>query len=312
MGDVKAQSLATGNVDALGNPNDGINGLTLAMSSHGGIGTYGQFALGTAAILGNTGWLGYGRVDYRIGDNIESWSVNAGLRYQFTPAGRTSIKDDGRLPTYTYNWSGSYIGLYLGSAWGGESWSANNGAGPGIEPDFAGTIGGGQVGYNHQFGRTVVGIEGDYGFSNARGGVSCPNLNFYTCEADLERLAMLTGRVGVTWGRALFYGKGGVVAGEVTAGTKLNTPSNPFGPLPFADPASDNEWRVGWTVGGGMEFALTDRWSARAEYMHYDLGSETFTTFEGDPGTRVDSRGNIARIGVNLHLHPVQREVLLK
>jgi opacity protein-like surface antigen len=61
-----------------------------------------------------------------------------------------------------------------------------------------------------------------------------------------------------------------------------------------------------------MEFALTDRWSAKAEYMYYDLGKETVTTFVGDPGTSVDTRGNLVRIGVNLHLHPVQTEVPLK
>ena len=84
-GDVTARSVSAGNVDAGGAPNNDINGITLTTKSTGGVGTYGQFALGTAAVLGNTGWLGYVRGDYRIGDNIEGWSVNAGLRYQFTP-----------------------------------------------------------------------------------------------------------------------------------------------------------------------------------------------------------------------------------
>ena len=45
-------------------------------------------------------------------------------------------------------------------------------------------------------------------------------------------------------------------------------------------------WQIGWTAGLGMEFALTDRWSAKAEYSHYELGRDTFTTFVGDPGRR--------------------------
>jgi opacity protein-like surface antigen len=61
-----------------------------------------------------------------------------------------------------------------------------------------------------------------------------------------------------------------------------------------------------------MEFALTDRWSAKAEYAHYELGKDSFATFVGDPGTNVDTRGDTVRIGVNLHLNPVQREVPLK
>ena len=137
-------------------------------------------------------------------------------------------------------------------------------------------------------------------------------MNFFTCEADTNRMAMLTGRLGLTWGRALIYGKAGLVGGEVTAGTKLNTPTNPFGPILFTPPLSTTNWQLGWTVGGGVEFALTDRWSAKAEYMHYDLGRDTFTTFTGDPGTRVETTGDTVRIGLNMHLHPVQREMPLK
>ena len=60
-----------------------------------------------------------------------------------------------------------------------------------------------------------------------------------------------------------------------------------------------------------MEFALTDRWSAKAEYMYYDLGKEKFDLDNGLVAD-VDTRGSTVRIGVNLHLHPVQREVPLK
>ena len=47
------------------------------------IGTYGQFGLGVAAQVIDTGWLGYARVDYRTGDNIEGWAANVGIRYQW-------------------------------------------------------------------------------------------------------------------------------------------------------------------------------------------------------------------------------------
>jgi autotransporter-like protein len=62
-----------------------IEGLTLTQTSTRGVGTYGQYALGTAAVLGNSGWLGYVRGDYRQGDHIEGWSVTGGLRWQFNP-----------------------------------------------------------------------------------------------------------------------------------------------------------------------------------------------------------------------------------
>jgi Autotransporter beta-domain len=47
------------------------------------IGTFAQYGIGTALVFGNSGWLGYGRFDYRTGENIEGYSVNAGLRYNW-------------------------------------------------------------------------------------------------------------------------------------------------------------------------------------------------------------------------------------
>ena len=49
------------------------------------VGTYGQYSLGLAGQIVNTGWLGFVRVDYRNGDHIDGWTGNAGIRYQFTP-----------------------------------------------------------------------------------------------------------------------------------------------------------------------------------------------------------------------------------
>lgn len=48
------------------------------------IGTYAQFGLGLAVQVVNTGWLGYARVDYRTGDNIEGIAGNVGIRYQWS------------------------------------------------------------------------------------------------------------------------------------------------------------------------------------------------------------------------------------
>ena len=266
------------------------------------MGTYGQFGLGTAAVLGNTGWLGYARVDYRTGENIEGWNVNAGLRYQFSPEpARGSIKDIRRLlpgPNIIGRVPIS-AGLLAGPS-DVEDWFTPT-LGTSDKPEFGGYLFGGQAGYNVQVGRVVVGIEGDYGFANAKGGRSCTPIFpgdtsqfLFTCEAEMDRLALLTGRLGYTWQRALFYVKGGLAVGQATVQTSVNTSTVPlfFTGVPFLTPPVNGEtkWLTGWTLGGGMEFALTDKWSAKAEYMHYDLGSERFAIDPPNVADAVDQR----------------------
>src|SRR5262249_30645847 len=108
----------------------------------------------------------------------------------------------------------------------------------------------------------------------------------------------LTARLGYTSGRALYYAKGGWAFADVTAATSLNAPA--LSP-PFAHGLSSTHIMNGWTVGGGAEFALTDKWSAKAEYMHYDLGSDRFLV--SDFPTTIDAvaHGDTVRVGVNYH-----------
>lgn len=299
--DVVARSVTSGNNNA------GLDGASLTISTSR-IGTYGQFGLGTAAAIINTGWLGYARVDYKVGEDIEGWNFNAGLRYQFTPEQRAGGIKDGPVPVaYTYNWTGPYIGASAGAlVWGHEDWIYQSNRAKVNDLDYAGALVGGQVGYNLQVAQTVYGIEVDYGWSNAHGGASCPNLFTFSCEAKVDGIGSVTGRIGVTLGRALFYGKGGLAFGDVTLQSRRNDGT----PTPTSNTAvnGSSETSVGWTFGGGMEFALTDRWSAKAEYMYYDLGKETYTV-DNSLLVSGDTRGSTVRIGVNLHLNPVQREV---
>ncbi len=68
-------------VDPLG-PLIGFDGMVFNTTTDR-FGTYGQFGLGTAIVVGNTGWLGYGRADVKVGENIEGLGFNVGLRYQW-------------------------------------------------------------------------------------------------------------------------------------------------------------------------------------------------------------------------------------
>jgi opacity protein-like surface antigen len=268
-----------------------------------GIGTYGQFGGGSAFQLADTGWVGYARVDYRTGENIQGISGSIGLRYQLDHPGhvaenrpRYPIKAAMKAPAEGYDWGGPYAGVSAGSTRGATHLAFQ---GNPVDPDFAGYLVGGQAGYNYQTGRFVWGIEGDGGFSNAHGGIACPGQPFlFVCEADLGALGSLTGRLGYTWGRALFYGKGGWAFGEVTTGTSLNFAAPP--PPAGMNAARSTNWENGWTVGAGMEFALTDRLSAKAEYMHYGFPQHAFAVAQ-NATANASTSGDLVRIGVNYH-----------
>jgi len=298
-GNVTASLTSSGSVPY----HDNASGLTFPVTYSGGgnftvgrTGTYAQFGAGSAFQLGDTGWLGYVRADYRAGDDIQGYSVNGGLRYQLNP-GPASLKEGGGLkdgPADGYNWTGPYVGASAGSTWGGMRWTH---PGNSAEPDYAGYLAGGQAGYNYQTGRLVWGVEADAGVSNARGTQPCSiDPISYGCQDDAGALGSLTARLGYTWGRTLFYAKGGWAFGEITAGMALNY-GTPSGGMALT---SSTNWENGWTAGGGMEFAFTDRWSAKAEYMHYEFPQDLFTVAQ-NLTTSATTGGDVVRIGVNYH-----------
>ncbi|MBO0754434.1 MAG: autotransporter domain-containing protein [Bradyrhizobiaceae bacterium] len=274
----------------------------------GGIGTYGQFGAGSTFQLPDTGWVGFARVDYRTGENIQGVIGSAGLRYQFessrhlaeTRPRRPQMAVKAR-PAEGYDWTGPYAGLSSGSTWGRTHWAFQ---GATVDPDYAGILVGGQAGYNFQRGRFVGGIEADAGWSNARGAAACPDQPiFLSCLDDVGALGSVTGRFGYTWGRALLYAKGGWAFGEVSAGRSLN----------FVHPgiqvdvpggiSQSTHWESGWTTGAGMEFAVTDMWSAKAEYMHYAFPQDAFTAGQSVTANAATA-GDTVRIGVNYHFLP--------
>jgi opacity protein-like surface antigen len=265
----------------------------------GRIGTFALFSAGSAFLLADTGWMGYGRVDYRAGDNIDGLSFNAGLRYQLNPDA-AGLKEGGSLkdgPVEGYSWTGPYAGVSAGGVRSDVDWAA---APFPIEAENAGYLAGGQLGYNLQVGHFVWGVEGEYGVSNARGVTNCAVLPTpHSCESNVNSLGAVTGRLGYSFGRTLIYGKGGWAFGELSSGKHLNNPDLETAPLPWtaAPSTSATYWQTGWTAGGGMEIALTDRWSAKAEYMHYEF-PDKLAPVENKSATTGDS----VKVGVNYHL----------
>jgi opacity protein-like surface antigen len=282
------------------------------------VGTYGQYSVGIAGQVIDSPWLGYVRLDYKEGENIEAWGFNAGLRYQFDPSSKVAASAGGFLKAAPRNaaphdWTGLYAGGFAGSAWGTTKWNFPQTA-TSANPDIAGAIGGGTVGYNKQFGRWVVGAESDLAFTNAKGGSGCQdginNVNIASnCNDDVHLLATAAARIGYAWwDDILIFAK----IGGAWTNSLLNASCNgdamfsQGGCIPTNDinGAAQNlvvkDARFGWTAGAGVEVALSPAWSAKLEYAHLNFGSKSLTLPDTTP-VHVGESFNEIKIGLNYH-----------
>ena len=191
------------------------------------------------------------------------------------------------MPTFT--WTGVYLGLQAGYEFGRSNalaTSALNGAGlAAVGASPSGFIGGGHVGYNYQFPSGpglhgvsfVAGIEGDVDGSTYKTGYALGGVANYAYQPIQ---GSVRGRLGVAVDRALFYATGGGALGDLH-----NSYVNPFNGA--VDSLSHT--KVGYTVGGGVEYAVTNNVSLRAEYRFTDFGGIN------------DNLGNTTAGGVNVH-----------
>ena len=225
------------------------------------------------------------------------------------------------LPVFT--WTGFYVGLNAGAGFG----SSNNGT-LGVPAGTLGTdyttygsgssnvgfVGGGQIGYNWQAGALVFGLETDLQDRNrgnrtlAEGTLPGSGAYYYGVSSGSNSTWFGTarGRVGFAVDRALFYATGGLAYGGHQNGVTAyyNDGTNPTA----AYNSSSNSSGVGYTLGGGIEYAITPTWTIKGEYLWVDLGKKSSTlTTASTVGTLPSyittggssDRFSVARVGVN-------------
>jgi outer membrane immunogenic protein len=227
------------------------------------------------------------------------------------------------LPIFT--WTGFYVGVNAGGAWnaGNDLRGSDNVAAvvpannvvhfPIQRSDSAGATVGGLAGYNYQVNRAVFGVETDFNYADVESKLA-GTLNTATAQftnsyrSQVDWFGTLRARLGfLPTDRLLIYGTGGLAYGEVdTRITVVNNFSNGF----TANWRGDNSpTNIGWTAGGGIEYALTNNVTLRAEYLYVDLGkSSAVAHFQGtnDPtrsqivyGASNETKFNVARVAVS-------------
>ena len=198
-----------------------------------------------------------------------------------------------------FDWRGFYIGAQIGavSHRDGQRLSSPTFAMPNATTDSAtGFVGGGHAGYNFQFDRYVYGIEADFEGNSTRVKHVLPTTIFpvgTVSDARLNWQGSLRGRLGIAVDRALFYGTGGWAFANFN--DSYNLPGTPFN-------QSVTSTRSGWTAGAGIEYAMLNNLTVRAEYRYTDFGSHTdsLTVFLLPPGVSANKdTENAFRIGAS-------------
>jgi outer membrane immunogenic protein len=188
-------------------------------------------------------------------------------------------------PPPAYTWNGCYVGASAGTSSGNSQHFRSSDGAPITESfDLSGFIGGGQLGCNWQWGAWVFGIEGDGSAVNKSGQgfelqpIPRPN-TLWISETQERWFVTARARLGLTnfwWfgDKTMVYVTGGGAWAKIDASEWLTT-------NPIATGHQESNTRSGWTVGGGIEYALGYGWSVKSEFLYADFG--TFTTFTSPP-----------------------------
>ncbi len=190
---------------------------------------------------------------------------------------------------YVYDWSGIYIGGVAGGAWGTHDLSSPS---LGVLGTLVGVpvvqtnnpsafIGGVEIGSRYQFGKLVVGWEGDVTWGDVKntstvsfgGPLLPPGSLTRSLSTNINWTGTGTATIGIAHNNWLLYGKAGAAVENVdyTATLTANLPPVVAGTV-FTGTGSDKN-RVGWTVGTGIEWAFYNNWSVKAEYDYLDFGN---------------------------------------
>jgi outer membrane immunogenic protein len=198
-----------------------------------------------------------------------------------------------------YSWTGLYVGGHVGGGWDNRDvgvFNTNSGDKIGIgKTKASGFLGGGQIGLDYQFAPNwVIGIEADVSGADLKSSASNNSGNFsigsVQHDNSIDLFGTVRGRVGYALSNALLFGSGGFAWANEEVTRTLGTVEKASGT------------GKGWTAGGGLEWGFAQNWSARVEYLHVDLGAESFVFPLAHVRNDAKVTMDIARFGVNYRL----------
>jgi outer membrane immunogenic protein len=208
-----------------------------------------------------------------------------GLESTAHAADLTVVTEDVVIAAPVFSWTGFYAGVHAGYGWANLDNDLTDAYGDGNKPD--GFFGGGQVGYNYQLSNQIVlGVEADAAFADFKDDSAAdgPDGGVFTAYTKITALGTVRARAGYAIDRFLPYVTGGFAWANAKSGLDVSGyPDIPnFG-------AGDSQFHTGWTVGAGLEYAVTNNITAKVEYLYADLGSQEYDVEAFGPGSRLNA-----------------------
>jgi outer membrane immunogenic protein len=190
----------------------------------------------------------------------------------------------------TYDWSGMYVGASVG----GTCFDGNvDIPGVGAVPTIPGPVKdcgydiSGHAGYNFQVDHMVFGLEGDLGYAKLSADSAATLSNF-----GQDWNGGIKGRFGYALDNTLIYGLAGYSMARAQYGETLG------GPIPSY--TTQEAWHHGWSVGMGVEHAITDVIRLRGEYAYTKYMTSSYTSACG-AGCEVDGDfGNVHNFSIGM------------
>ena len=209
-----------------------------------------------------------------------------------------------------FNWSGFYIGGHAGYGWNNADVTVVTGTatfptGTTTSENTSGFLGGGQIGFNYQIDRFVLGAEGTFSWSGIDGDndtaspVTAGVVSHVHSQTDW--IGTATARVGYAPDNWLFYVKGGAAWAAYKTDTSVTGTAGAT-----TATLSGSETRSGWTVGAGAEYALTPNWSVKVEYDYLDFGTESVSRTVDTSTTGTPAVGSAQLRDANSHIQLVE------
>jgi outer membrane immunogenic protein len=201
-----------------------------------------------------------------------------------------------------FTWTGFYVGGNIGAAWGHRDWTDVTRGLALSQTSDARFIGGGQAGFNYQFSNFVIGVEGDIDWiarDKTSPSVLVPAVGTIAVNSTIPWIATAAARFGIAVDHWLLYGKAGggwvgnnnFTVSNITTGTSIV--------------AANTREASGFLGGIGIEYAITNNWTVKAEYDYLSLSRRSFIVpagspfFVGDTFTGSGRSIQMAKIGFN-------------